>query len=153
LSTARADANAYRGAVAERERQLVDINKRLSFLDSSELELRELEQKVSLTENSYRSYQRRAESARILRDMNEAGISSLSIMQAPNRPYRPAKPKKALLMALSLIAGIFAAFGICVLRETLDDTVSFPEQLQDVLGLPVLASVRLKKASMVERTS
>ncbi|MDB4974963.1 MAG: lipopolysaccharide biosynthesis [Myxococcaceae bacterium] len=153
LSNARSDANASRAAQLERERQLDDMNKRLAFLDSSELELRELEQRVTLTDASYHSYQRRAESAQILRDMNEAGISNLSVMQAPTRPYRPARPKKALMMALSIVAGLLAAFGICVLRETLDETVSFPEQLEDVLGLPVLASFRLKKTKLDEPLS
>jgi uncharacterized protein involved in exopolysaccharide biosynthesis len=153
LSSARSEATAARGAAAERERQLEEINKRLAFLDSNELELRELEQKVQLSDTSYLSYQRRAESARILHDMNEAGISSLSIMQQPTRAYRPARPNKKLMMLLAALAGLVAAFGVCVLRETLDDTVSFPEQLQDALGLPVLASFRIKNVKAEGRLS
>jgi polysaccharide biosynthesis protein PslE len=145
LSTARSDANAQKNAVKERERQLEAINARLAYLDSNEIELRGLEQRQAIADGSYRSYLQRAESARIVRDMNEAGISGLSIVEAPTLPYEPAKPKKAFLIALSCIGGLIFGFGLCLLRESMDDTISLPEQLQEALGLPVLSSIKLKK--------
>jgi uncharacterized protein involved in exopolysaccharide biosynthesis len=146
LSNARSDANAQRNAVKERERQLEAINARLAYLDSNEIELRGLEQRQAVSDASYKSYLQRAESARIVRDMNEAGISGLSIVEAPTMPYKPAKPKKAFLIALSILGGLIFGVGLCLLRESLDDTISLPEQLQDALGLPVLSSIKLKKA-------
>jgi len=144
LSTARSEATAAKVAVKERERQLESINARLAYLDSSEIELRELENKQNLADSSYKSYQQRAESARIVHDMNEAGISGLSIVEQPTLPYKAARPRKGFLIGLALAAGLVAGLGLCLLRETLDDTISFPEELEDVLGLPVLASVKLK---------
>lgn len=145
LSTARSDANAYRGAVVERERQLGDINKRIAFLEGSEIELRDLERKQSMAEASYRSYLQRAESARIVSDMNEAGISSLSIVQQPTLPYKTSRPKKPLLLGIAVFGGLLAAFGLCLLLETLDSTLSLPEHVEAALGLPLLASIQLKK--------
>jgi uncharacterized protein involved in exopolysaccharide biosynthesis len=145
LSTARSDANAYRGAAKERERQLEDINKRLAFLDASEIELRDLERKQNMADASYRSYLTRAESARIVSDMNEAGISGLSIVQQPTMPYKIARPRTPLLLGLAIFAGLIAAFGLCVLLEALDSTISLPEHAESLLGLPVLASIQLKK--------
>jgi uncharacterized protein involved in exopolysaccharide biosynthesis len=145
LSTARSDANAARGEVKERERQLEDIGKRLAFLDASEIELRDLERKQSMADASYKSYLQRAESARIVSDMNDAGISGLSIVQQPTLPYKPSRPKKPLLMGIAIFGGILAAFGLCLLLETLDTTISLPEHAEAVLGLPVLASIQMKK--------
>ncbi|HVZ35737.1 MAG TPA: hypothetical protein VG963_25095, partial [Polyangiaceae bacterium] len=145
LSAARSEATASRGAAKERERQLEEINKRLAYLDNHEIELRELESRHQVADLSYRSYLQRAESARIVADMNEAGISGLSIVEAPTLPYKPSRPRKTLLTALAMIAGLFAGFSVCLLLKILDDTVSLPEELEEAIGLPVLASVKLKK--------
>ncbi len=145
LSSARSEANASRGAAKERERQLEDINKRLAYLDSNEIGLRELESRHQVADLSYRSYLQRAESARIVADMNEAGISGLSIVEPPTLPYKPARPRKLMLIALAMIGGMFAGFGVCLLLKILDDTISLPEELEDAIGLPVLASIKLKK--------
>jgi polysaccharide biosynthesis protein PslE len=146
LSVARSDANAYRNTVAELERQLDAINKRVAFLDTSETELRDLESRQGLAETTYRSYLQRAQSAEILGDMNDAGISGLSIVEQPTLPYRAARPRKFLLLGLSMVAGLLAAFGVCLLLETLDQTIGFPEQLEEALGVPVLATITLKKS-------
>jgi uncharacterized protein involved in exopolysaccharide biosynthesis len=146
LSTARSDATALRNAVKERERQLQSVNARLAYLDSNEIELRGLEQRQAIADNSYRAYLQRSESARIVRDMNEAGISGLSIIEAPTLAYRPSKPKKSMLLGLSVLGGVIFALGLCLLRESLDDTISMPEQLEHALKLPVLSSIKLKKA-------
>jgi uncharacterized protein involved in exopolysaccharide biosynthesis len=145
LSTARSDANAARNEAKERERQLDDINKRLAFLDGSEIELRDLERKQSMADASYRSYLQRAESARIVSDMNEAGISGLSIVQPPTLPYKPSRPRRPFLIGMAIFGGIVAAFGLCLLLEMLDSTISLPEHAEAALGLPVLASIQMKK--------
>ncbi len=146
LSTARSDATALRNAVAERERQLESVNARLAYLDANEIELRGLEQRQLLSDTSYKAYQQRAESARIVRDMNEAGISGLSVIEAPTLSYKPGKPKKGMLLGLSVLGGLIFALGLCLLRESMDDTISMPEQLEHALKLPVLSSIKLKKA-------
>ncbi|HEX5658207.1 MAG TPA: hypothetical protein VFX59_13475 [Polyangiales bacterium] len=146
LSTARSDATALKNAVKERERQLENINARLAYLDANEIELRGLEQRQTLSDASYKAYQQRSESARIVRDMNEAGISGLSIIEAPTLAYKPGKPKKGMLLGLSVLGGVIFALGFCLLRESLDDTISMPEQLEHALKLPVLSSIKLKKA-------
>jgi uncharacterized protein involved in exopolysaccharide biosynthesis len=146
LSTARSDANAMRNALKERERQLESVNARLAYLDSNEIELRGLEQRQSVSDTSFKAYLQRSESARIVRDMNEAGISGLSIIEAPTLPYEPGKPKKPMLLGLSVLGGLIFAIGLCLLREAMDDTISMPEQLEHALKLPVLSSINLKKA-------
>ncbi|MET0284658.1 MAG: hypothetical protein ABW352_09320 [Polyangiales bacterium] len=146
LSTARSDATALKNAVKERERQLESVNARLAYLDANEIELRGLEQRQNISDSSYKAYLQRSESARIVRDMNEAGISGLSVIEAPTLSYKPGKPKKGMLLGLSVLGGVIFALGLCLLRESLDDTISMPEQLEHALKLPVLSSIKLKKA-------
>jgi uncharacterized protein involved in exopolysaccharide biosynthesis len=141
-STARSDATAQRAAIQEREQQLQNIDARLAFLNTNEIHVRELERRRDLAEREYRSYLERAQSARIVSDMNEAGITSLSVLQAPTLPYQPARPKRMLLLLLALFAGFAVGIAFCVFKESVDDTIALPEQVEASLGLPLLAVVR-----------
>ncbi|MEY4576634.1 MAG: hypothetical protein RL701_1337 [Pseudomonadota bacterium] len=141
LSTARSEADAQRNAVAEREKQLTEINSRLSYLDNNEAVLRELDRRWGVSDKDYQSYLTRVQSARIINDMNQAGITNLSVVQAPSMPYKPARPKKLLLFVLALFAGLAGGLALCLLLEMLDDTIALPEQVEALTGLPLLAVV------------
>lgn len=141
LSTARSEADALRNAVAERERQLEEINQRLAYLDTNEAALRELEHQLNVADKDYQSYLTRVQSARILSDMNQAGITNLSVVQAPSLPYKPARPKKLLLFVLALFAGVAGGLGLCLFLEMMDDSIALPEQVEALTGLPLLAVV------------
>jgi len=103
--------------------------------------MRELERKRDLVEQEYRSYLERAQSARIVSDMNDAGLTSLSVLQAPTLPYQPARPRKMLLLLLALFAGFAGGLALCVFFESMDDTLALPEQVEAAVGLPLLAVV------------
>ena len=141
LSTAQSDADAFRKSVAERERQLEEINRRLGYLDTNEASLRELERRLGVSDKDYQSYLTRVQSARILNDMNQAGITNLSVVQAPSMPYKAARPKKLLLFVLALFAGLAGGLALCLLLEMLDDTIALPDQVEALTGLPLLAVV------------
>ena len=141
LSTAQSDADAFRKAVQERDRQLEEINRRLGYLDTNEASLRELERRLGVADKDYQSYLTRVQSARILNDMNQAGITNLSVVQAPSMPYKAARPKKLLLFMLALFAGLAGGLALCLLLEMLDDTIALPDQVEALTGLPLLAVV------------
>jgi uncharacterized protein involved in exopolysaccharide biosynthesis len=141
FSTARSDANAMKAALAEREGQLELIDKRLANLNMNEIQVHELERRRDLAEREYRSYLERAQSARMVSDMNDAGITSLSVLQAPTLPYQPARPKKMLLLLMTLFVGLAGGLALCVFMESMDDTLALPEQVESAVGLPLLAVV------------
>lgn len=141
FSTARSDETATKAAISERDSQLTEIDKRLSYLNQNEITMRELERRRDLAERDYRSYLERAQSARIVSDMNDAGLTSLSVLQAPTLPYQPARPRKLLLLLLALFAGIAGGLALCLFLESMDDTLALPEQVETALGLPLLAVV------------
>ena len=141
FATSRSDADGLKGALEEREEQLKKIDSRLSYLTLNETKMRELERRRDLTEREYRSYLERAQSARIVNDMNDAGLTSLSVLQPPTLPYLPARPKKMLLLLMALLAGLAGGIALCIFFESLDDTLALPEQVEAVIGLPLLAVV------------
>lgn len=141
FSTARSDATATKAAIEERDQQLSQIEQRLTYLNQNEMTMRELERRRDLAERDYRSYLERAQSARIVSDMNDAGLTSLSVLQAPTLPYQPARPRKMLLLLLALFAGVAGGLALCLFLESMDDTLALPEQVETAIGLPLLAVV------------
>jgi uncharacterized protein involved in exopolysaccharide biosynthesis len=145
FSTARSDATAMKAALQERDQQLVAIDARLAYLNTNEIQVRELERRRDLAEREYRSYLERAQSARIVSDMNEAGITSLSVLQAPTLAYRPSRPKKTLMFILTIVAALVGGLALCMFLETMDDTLALPEQIEANIGLPLLAVVNRQR--------
>jgi capsular polysaccharide biosynthesis protein len=47
-----------------------------------------------------------------------------------------------LLLLLALFAGFAVGIAFCVFKESVDDTIALPEQVEASLGLPLLAVVR-----------
>ncbi len=141
FSTAKSDTTAMKAAIEERDTQLLQIDKRLNFLNQNEITMRELERRRDLAEREYRSYLERAQSARIVSDMNDAGLTSLSVLQAPTLPYQPARPRKFLMLLLALFAGLAGGLALCLFLESMDDTLALPEQVETAIGLPLLAVV------------
>lgn len=72
-----------------------------------------------------------------------AGItaSNLSIVDTAVPPERPFKPRLLLNLLLAGVAGVACALGIVFLRETFDDTVRLPEDVENKLGTLFIGSV------------
>jgi succinoglycan biosynthesis transport protein ExoP len=145
FATSRSDADAMRAALQERLQQLEAIDSRLSHLNANETIVRDLERRRDIAEREYRSYLERAQSARIVSDMNDAGLTSLSVLQSPTLPYAPSRPRKLLLFLMALLAGVAAGVALCIFLESLDDTLALPEQVETVIGLPLLAVVNSQR--------
>lgn len=141
IANAKAYADSQRGALEERQKQLLEIDERLAYLASQEGTARMLARRLEMAEASYRAYLVRAQSARMVRDMNAAGISSLSVLQAPTLPIKPSRPKRTLLLLLTLFAGLAAGLSVCLFLDLLDDTLTEPDEVEEALDLPLLAVV------------
>jgi uncharacterized protein involved in exopolysaccharide biosynthesis len=143
LTDVSADIEGTQAAIGAHKDQLTKIDARLSYLNSNETALSDLEHRRDVADQEFRSYLERAQSARIVTDMNEAGITALSVLQQPSLPYKPARPRKLLLLALTLFVGLTAGLGVCLGLETLDDRISLSDQVEPALGLPLLAAINL----------
>ncbi len=53
----------------------------------------------------------------------------------------PIKPKPLLNIAIALVVGLMAGVGIAFLLDYLDNTIKTEEDIQKILGLPVLGSI------------
>ncbi|MEM7317155.1 MAG: GNVR domain-containing protein, partial [Planctomycetota bacterium] len=72
---------------------------------------------------------------------NQANVRA-SVVSNPIRPQRPVSPLLPNVAVMALLAGLVASAGVVYVVDVIDDRFSSPEELQDQLGVPVLAMVR-----------
>ena len=86
-------------------------------------------------------------------------INILSPAELPDNPV-PIKPQPVLNMAIAFVVGLMASVGIAFLLEYLDNTIKSEQDVEKLLGLPVLGAVstvskdeemKLSKKSLVTR--
>jgi len=54
---------------------------------------------------------------------------------------RPIRPRKALNLALGLFLGVFGGIGLAFFSEHFDHTFKKPQDIEEKLKLPMLASI------------
>jgi len=83
----------------------------------------------------------------LLTKLKEAGItrglqsSNIRVVDPAMVPSTPARPAKARNIALAFLVGLVGGAGLALLREYLDNTVTTPDDVETLAGLPSLAVV------------
>jgi capsular polysaccharide biosynthesis protein len=95
----------------------------------------------------------------IVKIMSVNNVSILAKASADDNPS-PIKPKPLLNVAFAAIVGLIVAVGLAILFEYLDNTVKNEQEIEKLLGLPVLGVIatmdnsqkKENRASRSERT-
>ncbi|NMH73895.1 capsular biosynthesis protein [Bacillus sp. RO2] len=74
--------------------------------------------------------------------MNVDNVNILASAQVGENPS-PVKPQPVLNMAIAFVVGLMAGVGLAFLLEFLDNTVKTEQDIEKLLGLPVLGTVVL----------
>lgn len=75
---------------------------------------------------------------------NIMNIDNVSILAKANLSENPApvKPNSLLNFAIAVVVGLMAGIGLAFLLDYLDNTIKNPKELETLLALPVLGSIR-----------
>ncbi|MDY7098700.1 MAG: polysaccharide biosynthesis tyrosine autokinase [Pseudomonadota bacterium] len=73
-----------------------------------------------------------------IKSATNAQTGAIAKIDAASIPGGPVAPSLTQNVGLALVLGIALASGLAVLRETFDDRIRSLEQVEDVLGLPLL---------------
>jgi uncharacterized protein involved in exopolysaccharide biosynthesis len=92
------------------------------------------------TEENYLLYAKKTEEARIAESLDQQKISNVAIAETPTEPHLPSKPNVPLNVALGVVLACFLSLGGAFAAEYFSDTVAQPSELEDLTGLPVLAT-------------
>jgi uncharacterized protein involved in exopolysaccharide biosynthesis len=91
-------------------------------------------------EDNYLLYSKKAEEARIAESLDQQKIANVAIAENPVEPHLPSSPNIALNLILGVVLAGFLALGAGLAAEYLDDAIDKPGDLEDLTGLPVLAT-------------
>ncbi len=138
LPSQEAKAAALRGQVAQ-------LDAEIQGLDLREKELDTLKREFAVSERNYKTYLEKVEEARISEDLNRQKSANISVIQEATVPVDPIKPKKRLNIALGIILGTVAGLGLAFVAEFTSQGMSTPEEAERRLGLPVLATIGVKR--------
>lgn len=68
-------------------------------------------------------------------------VQSVNVIDQAQTPSKPSGPNRTLYVAVAFLAGLFAAVAIVVLADMLNTKVRSQEELEELLGIPVIGRV------------
>lgn len=68
-------------------------------------------------------------------------VDSVNVVDSAKVPTAPSGPKRSLFMAIGLLGGLFVAVAIVVVSDMLNTKVRDEEELEELLGLPVIGRI------------
>jgi capsular polysaccharide biosynthesis protein len=72
-------------------------------------------------------------------------VESVNIIDSATTPDSPSGPNRLLYVAVALLAGFFAAVAIVVVADMLNTKVRGQEDLEELLGVPVIGRIPASK--------
>ncbi len=75
------------------------------------------------------------------------GINNITVVDKAKVPKFPIKPNLMLNLMIAIALGLGAGIGLALLLEHLDDTIKLPEEMEKLLGLPVLGIIPLTRVA------
>jgi len=141
--------SALRSKLENGRQQVTDAKHSLKLLNEAEHKINGLQREISLLTSGYNRYFEKLEEARIEQALKGEKISNISILQAATLPAVPVGPGKMVRLALGLLLAIAGGVGFAFLCDHLDHSIKTPEDVQEKLQLPTLASIPRSRQNRV----
>lgn len=142
LSEEQGNLAAFRARDRSQRQQLDNLKERQRELNRIELRLNNLERQRDHFKENYKRYSNSLEQTRIDRAREMEKIMNIKIAQAPHIPIEPISPRVSFILAIGLFVALFASVSLCFFVEYVDDSIEKPQQVEQILGLPVLGSIQ-----------
>ncbi|MBU6443700.1 MAG: polysaccharide biosynthesis tyrosine autokinase [Alphaproteobacteria bacterium] len=145
LAEARVALGAQNPEIGVLQAQLAELTKRrdelyagVSKLPKDQQTLIRLQSDATTAQSLYQAVLNQTQTLQVA----QAGaVGDVVIVDTAELPTKPVFPRRLLVMAGSLVLGLFLGLGTAVARRTLFEGVEDPEVLDRVLGLPVHAVI------------
>jgi capsular polysaccharide biosynthesis protein len=95
---------------------------------------------------NFKLYLTKLEETRISSEMDLKKIANVSVIMPAQMPLEPMDSNKRLFLAIGFFIAVFGSIGLAVFLEYFSEDLERPEEIEKLLGAPVLASVPWKKS-------
>jgi uncharacterized protein involved in exopolysaccharide biosynthesis len=129
-------------------RQTEELERRLSDLHRSRVQLENLERERETTERSYFAYSDRRRNAEMWGELAELRVPAVAVLSPPSVSTRPVYPNKLLVLATALPVGILLGLVLAVARESSDERVEAEWSLLDLGDFDYLGAYTLPAAAL-----
>lgn len=127
--------------LAELESQQATAMAELRTLNDYEVEIQELDRTATLARNNFYGYAEDLEHVRVDEELDQKGVTNVAVAQEATLNEKPISPSKLLVCALSLLMATAGTTALVLGSERFDSRLRSEDQAEQVLRLPVLASV------------
>ncbi len=125
--------------IEDTDRRIKELQDSLGTLTSA-VEIAEAQSKLTELEALRNQYQNNYN--QFLSNISEAGINRLAIFEPATEPTVPISPNIKMNVLVAAVAGLVLAIVAIILLEFFNDILVWqPEDIQPILGLPILGAV------------
>jgi len=147
LLTRKARLRGLKAKLKNQKLQITAYQEELKTLDGFEKRMNELEREVAIDEANYNLYLTKFEEAKISESMDKQKIANVSVIEPAVPVMEPVKPKKRLNVLIGGFLGLFTGIGLAFFAEFIRPVFRTREDVDQFLGLPVLATLPKEKLS------
>jgi uncharacterized protein involved in exopolysaccharide biosynthesis len=143
---ARTELAALESAATVRTGNLADLRQRLQTMAQCEPEFHSKEAAKIEARSRYEGFRSQHEKASLMGSMDERELSNLRSIQEATLPSEKEGPLRGRLLLFGIVLGLGAGCGLAFARHFLDHRLHDASEVEELLGLPVLATLPAGKA-------
>ena len=117
------------------------LNGQIKKFAEKEYDFSRLSRGIDDNREVYSMLIKQREEARISQAKLGRGVN-IKVISPAIVPTEPIRPRKKLNVLLAIIFGLVSSFGSALFVESIDQSLSSPEQIENYLALPVWGSIR-----------
>ncbi len=140
LAKARAEAVTLLARYTELAKTVEQYRNSAQQFTRREVVQSDLARSVKTAEENYLLYQRKQEEARISDALDRNRMVNVALAEAPTVPALPSGPRRSVFLMLGLVLSAVVSIGLAFGADSLDSTFKTPVEVENLLGLPVVAS-------------
>jgi polysaccharide biosynthesis protein PslE len=141
LAQAESQLAGLKAQKSELDSQRESVQTNLLKLNDYEIELADLDREMQLAKQNYSASAIKFEQARIDEALDNQRITNIAVAQPATLAEKPVSPSKLIIAALSIVLLGAGTPALVLAAEKVNPWVWREDQVEHLMGLPVLASV------------